>query len=263
MVDTYLLNWTLNHLLAMLVIMLRVIPVVFFMPVIGSKAVPTQVKILFTLITSFALAPMVAVDNTVLPINTFGYLSLVVSEISFGAILAVFARLFFASVEIAGQMVGIQMGMGMAGAMDPEFGVQVSLIGQFWNIIAILIFLSINGHHIFFQTLADSFAWVRPGTIHLSQATFEGMMRGVTYMFVLAIKIMAPAGAAVFFSHVAMGIISKTVPQIPILIVGMPMNIAVGLIFVGLSLTYFLPLMTKNFELLGHLLPKLAVGMGG
>ncbi|MFA6284753.1 MAG: flagellar biosynthetic protein FliR, partial [Desulfurivibrionaceae bacterium] len=70
-------------------------------------------------------------------------------------------------------------------------------------------------------------------------------------------------GAALFFTHVAMGIIAKTVPQIPIMIVGLPLTIAVGLIFAGLSLTYLLPLMVTNFEMLARLLPRLAMGMGG
>ena len=88
-------------------------------------------------------------------------------------------------------------------------------------------------------------------------------MQGTLHMFVLAVKIMAPASAAIFFTHVAMGIIAKTVPQIPILIVGLPLNIAVGLIFVGLSLAYFMPLLIANFDMLGRLLPRLSMGMGG
>ena len=81
-------------------------------------------------------------------------------------------------------------------------------------------------------------------------------------MFVLAIQIMAPAAAALFFSHVAMGIIAKTVPQIPIMIVAMPMNIALGLLFITLSLAFLLPLLIKNFDMLGQSLRQLAVGMG-
>ena len=72
-------------------------------------------------------------------------------------------------------MVGVQMGMGMAGVMDPQFGNQISLVGQFWNLIAILIFLSINGHHLYITTLQDSFTWVAPGTLNITQASFEGM----------------------------------------------------------------------------------------
>ena len=82
-------------------------------------------------------------------------------------------------------------------------------------------------------------------------------------MFVLTVQIMAPVAVALFLSHVSMGIIAKTVPQVPILIVAMPMNIAIGLTFVLLSLSYLLPLLIKNFDQMGSSLTKLAIGMGG
>ncbi|MBI5557727.1 MAG: flagellar biosynthetic protein FliR [Deltaproteobacteria bacterium] len=263
MVDASLLNWTMNQFLALVIIMIRVGPLLFLMPITGSRNVPSQVKILLTAATSLILVSIVPVRAEQLPATMLGFCVFVASEVSFAVILAVFARLIFDAVQLAGQMVDIQMGMGMAGVMDPQFGIQVSLTGQFWNLIAILIFLAINGHHLYISTLAESFTWVKPGTLHISGATFEGMMQGMTRMFFMAVKIMAPASAAVFFSHVAMGIIAKTVPQVPILIVGMPLNIGVGFIFIGLSLIYFLPLMVSQFEMLGRILPKLAQGLGG
>jgi len=263
MVNATLLNWTLNQFLVLVMIMIRVGPLLFLMPITGSRSVPSQVKILLTVATALVLLPVVPVQAEQMPATFSGVLLFVVSEAAFAAILAVFARLVFDAVQIAGQMVGIQMGMGMAGVMDPQFGTQVSLIGQFWNLIAILLFLGVDGHHLYIRTLQESFIWVAPGTLHIGQATFEGMMQGTSLMFIMSVKIMAPASAAVFFSHVAMGIIAKTVPQIPILIVGMPVNIAVGFIFVGLSLSYFLPLMIGQFEMLGRLLPRLAQGLGG
>ncbi len=262
MVDADLLNWTINQFLCLVIILVRVAPLLFFMPVIGTPAVPAQVKILFSLMVSLVLVPVVPVGAADLPSTVPGLMIFVITEICLGAFLAVFARLVFAAVQVAGQMVGIQMGMGMAGVMDPQFGAQVSLIGQLWNVVAILIFLAMDGHHIFVRTMIESFNFVRPGTMHITQATYSGMMQGAAQMFVMAVKIMAPASAAVFFTHVAMGIIAKTVPQIPILIVGMPINIAVGFIFVGLSLGYFMPLMINYFDRLGRDLPRLAAGMG-
>jgi len=155
------------------------------------------------------------------------------------------------------------MGMGMAGTMDPENGTQVSLVGTLWNIVAILIFLAINGHHLFFRTLVESFVWVTPGSISLGAATLKGVLQGIVQMFVLGIQIMAPAAVALFLSHVAMGIVAKTVPQVPIMLVAMPLNIGIGFLFVGLSLSYLLPLLVKNFDLMGQNLTKLAIGMGG
>lgn len=263
MVETALLNWTLNQLLSLVIILTRVGPLLFFMPVIGSRGVPEQAKLLLALMTSLVLLPVVRVDPTILSGPPVGFVVLVGCEVALGATLALFTRFVFAATETAGQMVGIQMGMGVAGVMDPQFGTQTSPIGMLWNLAAILIFLAINGHHIFFSTLVESFNWVRPGTIHITRATFEGIMQGTAHMFVLSVKIMAPAGAALFFAHLSMGIIAKTVPQIPILVVGLPMNLAIGFVFAGLSLNFFLPLMITNFEMLGRLLPKLAMGMGG
>lgn len=263
MPETALLNWTLTQILSMAIILTRVAPLLFFMPVIGSPNIPFQVKILLALIITLILLPVVQVNPNLLNGPPLGFILLVLAEILLGATLALFARFVFAATEIAGQMVGIQMGMGMAGVMDPQFGSQISLVGFLWNIAAILIFLGINGHHMFFSTLVESFAWLKPGAATLTRPTFEGIMQGASHMFVLAVKIMAPAGAVLFFTHVAMGIVAKTVPQIPIMIVGLPLTIAVGLIFAGLSLTYLMPLMITNFAMLARLLPKLAMGMGG
>ena len=262
MIDSGLLNWTLSHILIMMIIFIRVGPVIFFMPITGTQGVPPQVKVLMSLMTALVLIPAVPVTADMLPQAPAGFLLFVGKELFLGAILALFVRFVFAAVEIAGQMVSIQMGMGMAGTIDPQFGNQISLVGFFWNLVTILLFLSVDGHHIFFRTLADSFNWIKPGALQITRATFEGIIRGGSHMFVLAVKIMAPAAAALFFSHVAMGIIAKTVPQIPILIVGLPINIAIGLIFCGLSLMYLMPLMISNFDMIGRLLGKLVVGMG-
>ena len=262
MPEAALLNWTLSQFLSLVIIMTRVGPLIFFLPVFGSRSVPDQVKILFTLMVSLTLVPVVRVTPADLPTSAVGFAVFAASEVVFAAVLAIFARFIFAAVDTAGQMVGIQMGLGVAGTMDPEFGGQVSLVGQFWGITTILIFLSIDGHHLFFRALIESFTWVRPGHMHITQATFDGMMQGAAHMFVLSVKIMAPACAALFFAHVAMGVIAKTVPQIPILIVGLPLNIAIGLIFMGLSISFFVPLLITNFNNLGRLLARLAIGMG-
>lgn len=263
MTDTALLNWTLNNVLSVLIIMTRVAPLVFLMPILGSPGVPSQVKALFSLVLALILVPVVQVSPENFPTSAFDYGLFVGTEVAFGAILAFLVRLVFSATDIAGQMVSISMGMGMAGAMDPQFGTQVSLVGNLWNIVAILIFLAINGHHLFFKALIESFNWVQPGTINITEATFKGIINGVQHMFVLSIQIMAPAAAALFMSHVAMGVIAKTVPQMPVMIVAMPMNIAIGFTFIVLSLSYFMPLMIKNFDKMGFSLFELAKGMGG
>lgn len=263
MTDTALLNWTLSQVFSLLVIMTRVGPLIFLMPIIGSPSVPHQIKALFTLTTALVLLPVVKISPDQLPQSALGLAIFVATEITLGAILSLLARLLLAALDIAGQVVSISMGMGMAGAIDPQFGTQTSLVGSLWDIIAILIFLAINGHHFLIKTMVESFAWLQPGTINLTTATLHGMMQAASHMFVLSIQIMAPAGVALFLANVAMGIIAKTVPQVPIMIVAMPLSIAIGFIFIALSMAYLLPLLTSNFHQLDISLTKLAIGMGG
>lgn len=262
MVDTLLLNWTLHQFLELTVILTRVGPLIFLMPVTGSRGVPVQIKILFSLMTALVLLPVVHISKEDLPATAVGYGILVVCEVGIAVILSLFVRFFFAATQLAGEHISISMGIGMAAAIDPQFGTQIALVGTFMNLVAILIFLAMNGHHVFISSMVESFNWIHPGTLHLTQATFNGLMSGAARMFSLGVQIMAPAGAALFFSNVATGILAKTVPQIPIMIVGMPLNIAIGFIFVGISMGYFLPVMVSNFETMGSMLMKLAAGLG-
>ncbi|MDZ7642545.1 MAG: flagellar biosynthetic protein FliR [Desulfurivibrio sp.] len=263
MVDAALLNWTTEQIMRVLMIMVRVGPLLFLMPVIGGPTIPSQVKILLVVMTSLVLAPMVPVSGADLPTTPLGFALFAALEIIFAVILALFVRFVFSAVDLAGQVVGVQMGMGMAGVIDPVFGNQVSPVGMLWNIATILLFLAIDGHHLFFSAMVQGYQWVGPGQLAaVDQLSYQGIMDGASQMFVLAIMIMAPTSVALFFSHVAMGVIAKTVPQIPILIVGMPLNIAIGIIFAGLSMGYLAPLLVARFEMLHRLLPGIGAGLG-
>ncbi len=263
MQELALINFTLDRMLRLMMVFIRVAPLIFFMPVTGSRGVPIQARVLCAFAVAMVLAPVVPLSTDALPQNGAGIVLFVGKEIILGAILALFARLIFGAVETAGQMAGIQMGLGIAGTMDPQSGTQISLVGYFWNICAVLIFLAIDGHHLFFRTMMESFRFLPPGELHISQATFEGMVRGGSWMFVMTVKIMAPVTASLFLSHVAMGIIAKTVPQIPILIVALPLNIGLGLTFTGLCLVFLTPLLINGFATMGRLLTQLAIGLGG
>jgi len=263
MPENTLINMTLDQLIRLMVVFIRVGPLIFLMPVTGSKGVPIQARALCSFAVALVLAPVIDLPEGTLPATATGFFLFVGKEIILGATLSLFAQLIFAAVEIAGQMCGIQMGLGVAGTMDPQSGTQTSLIGYFWNICAVLIFLAINGHHIFFRAMLESFRHIPPGGVHFSAATFEAMVKGGSWMFLMAVKIMTPITAALFFSQVAMGIIAKTVPQIPILIVALPLNIGLGLVLTGMGMVFLAPLLISGFNTMGRMLGALTSGLGG
>jgi flagellar biosynthetic protein FliR len=168
-----------------------------------------------------------------------------------GLIVGLTAKMFFAAVQLAGQLIGFQMGFSIAGAFDPESGTQGSVLAEMGYWIAIVLFLLLNGHHIFLRSLTDSFTAVEVGSLRLGEGLFRTMLEASKQMFVMSLKVGAPAVVALLFTSASFGIVAKVVPQMNILIVAFPLKVVVGLFFFGFSVEMLLFLVRQyvaNFE---------------
>jgi flagellar biosynthetic protein FliR len=163
-------------------------------------------------------------------------------------------NLIFVGLQIAGQLSGYQMGMALAEVIDPADGEQIPLLAQFFQIFAFLIFLTVNAHHWFLRALADSFHLVPPLGFKLSGSLIEQLMRVAGNMFVIAIKVGAPVIAALLLTTIALGLIARTVPQMNVFFVAMPLKIMIGLMFVGFSLPYLSSFLNAVFRKLGDMI---------
>ena len=217
-------------------ILIRVSVVFYLFPFFGGNMLPSLAKVGLAMILSFIFFPVVEIDPALFPRNLIDFLILVVSELMIGLTLGLSVRLFFAGVQLAGKMVGFQMGFAMINVIDPQTGSQVSIIDQIGYWVVLLIFLSLNGHHILISALGESFQLVTIGTISLKSGFFARMVSTAADVFVIAVKIGSPAIAALLFTSAAFGISAKFAPQMNILIAAFPVKIIVGLIFFGLSL---------------------------
>ena len=148
---------------------------------------------------------------------------------------------------MAGDIVGFQMGLSIANIIDPTSSEQVSIITELQYLVAILVFLAVNAHHIFFSAIIQSYSVLSPLTFHFSGALMQAILSFSKEMFVIAIKLSAPIMAVMLFVNVGLGIVARTVPQINIFIVGMPLQIAIGLIFLGLTAPVFIKLTSGYF----------------
>jgi Flagellar biosynthesis pathway, component FliR len=161
------------------------------------------------------------------------------SEITIGLAVAYSARLLFTAVQIAGTIVDFQMGFGVVNVFDPQTETQVSVTAQFQNIITILMFLALDAHHIIIGAIVESFFLINPSQINFSTFTPEIILLLFKATFVTAVKIAAPIMAILFFISVGLGLVARTVPQMNVFIVGFPLQIGVGLLMVGLSMSFF------------------------
>jgi len=144
----------------------------------------------------------------------------------------------------------LQMGFGIVNVIDPQSNDQVSIIGQFLNILAVLLILSLDGHHIIINGLMASFEAVPLGGVVFKVPVAEKLIELANEVFTVAIKISAPIMIALFLVSVAMGVLARTVPQMNVFIVGFPIQLAVGLFVMISSLPLFRIVLEKSLHIL-------------
>jgi len=149
---------------------------------------------------------------------------------------------------LAGQIVDIQMGLGMVNIIDPITSTQISVMGQYYYLIATLVFLSVDGHHLLLRALADSFTLVPLGQAHFTAALGTKMMAMFSQIFFIAFRVGAPVIGALFITNMALGVVARTVPQMNVFIVGMPLNLAVGFMITALSMSFFVFVLQGLFK---------------
>jgi flagellar biosynthetic protein FliR len=176
----------------------------------------------------------------------------VIGEIILGVTIGLSVRLLFAGIQLAGQLAGFQMGLAIVNVMDPQTSAQVPILAQFNNLIAMMVFLAINAHHWFLRSLMESFRLVPPFNFTLNYSLVEHLMMLGGNMFIIALKIGAPIIATMLITSVALGLIARTVPQMHIFIVAMPLKILIGLLMLSLTAPYLSSFLHEVFRGLGR-----------
>lgn len=237
----------LDQIQLFLLVFVRVAAILMTLPVFSGNAVPPPFKIGLALAVSLVLFPLLPPLPAPAVVGPVALALGVAREIALGAGIGLVIKVFFAGVQLAGQTIGYQMGMAIANVMDPATAAQVPILAQFNNLIAVLIFLVINAHHWFIRALAESFHRIPLTGFGFGPAFFEQLIRISAEMFLVAVKIGAPVIVALLLTSVALGLVARTVPQMNIFIVAMPLKIVIGLIFLGICLPHMATFLRQLF----------------
>ena len=243
-----------HALQAFFLIFLRIGAILMNLPIFKSKSIPILFKFGLAFAASIVLYPLLDLTLFGAPIDLGHFAIGAVGEILLGVSIGMAVNLFFVGLQMAGQIAGYQMGMALARVMDPSAGQQVPLLAQFYELFAFLVFLILNAHHWFFKALVDSFVLVPPMGFRLNGSLIEQLMGMGGNIFVIAIKVGAPIIAALLLTSIAFGLIARTVPQMNVLFVAMPLKIMIGLLFIGFSLPYLTGYLSTVFSNLGDTL---------
>jgi flagellar biosynthetic protein FliR len=239
---------------AFFLVLIRVSAILVMFPFFNSRVIPTLIKAGLALMITIVLFPVINTKIVEFPGTLLGMVQLILAEVIIGMTLGILVQIFFEGVRMMGQMVGFQTGFAITNVLDPQSGIQVSIFANMAYLVAIVLFLLLNGHHILLNAVRDSFDIINVGSLSLNVGMLKKMIKISGDMFVIAVKIGAPPIAALLFTNVAFGLITKLMPQMNIMIVAFPVQICIGLFFFGISLNVLLGFMKSYVEGLGPLL---------
>lgn len=240
-----LLDAALGQLQVFLLEFIRISSIFLTAPLLGSRNTPGLVKISFAFLFAMLLYPVLD-RNIVIPQDTLTYFNMIFNQVLVGVSIGFSAYMLFAAIQLSGQIIDLQMGFGIVNVIDPMSNTQVSIIGQFQFILGMLIFMAINGHHYLFQAVTDSFRFAPINSVGITEATMSKFADLFYNLFIIAFKIAGPATIALILTNVTLGMIARTIPQMNVFIVGLPLNILVGLSAVLISL----PILVNLFNTL-------------
>lgn len=245
-----------------LLILVRVLAFFVTMPLFSYRTVPLQFKIGFSFF--LALIMFYTVDTTAIIINEM-YLFLVVKEALVGILIGLIAFIIVSAIQVAGGFIDFQMGFAIANVMDPQTGAQSPLTGQYLNIIALLFLLSVDGHHMIIDGIFNSYQYI-PLETYIpfgNQSIVDFVITTFNTMFLIAFQLSIPIVGCLFLVDVALGIIARTVPQMNVFVVGLPLKILVSFIALLVFLALYVTLARNLFEAMFNTMRGLMQLFGG
>lgn len=207
-----------NLITPALTIGLRISGLMMFAPVFGSAAVPVRIKAVLVITLTAMLYPALAVH--VRAATTADWPLLVIHELLIGMAVGLAANLVFDAVQMAGQVLSIQMGYSLVNILDPQTQVESTVMALFHQTIAMLIFLGLNVHLALLRVVAESFEYLPAGTASVSPAFAAATLRIGASVFSLGLQIAAPVVGATLVADVVIGLLGKASPQMPLMLLG-------------------------------------------
>lgn len=212
---------------------MRVSGLVLIAPVYASKGLPVSFKTAMLILLTALLLP-VAASHAAPGVEVTP--TAVATEILIGFAMGLGTAVFVAAAEIAGDLLAIQVGLSGANVVDPTMQQSVAVLGQFMSLFVIALLLSLDGHLILLEAIAESLSWIPVGgEIAIEEGLSQLILLG-SRMFLLGLRFAAPVTAAVLIGNIALGILARAVPKLNVLMVVFPVQIGLGLLTLSLAL---------------------------
>jgi len=236
-----------NQFQLFLLVVVRTSGIFVFSPFFSSQNVPNVAKIGLTLSISIIISMTLTspVDYSILPLTI-----VIFKELLVGIIIGFISYAFFSAFYVMGQIIDMKIGFGMANVIDPQNRIQIPLMGNFYYIFSFIILLGINGHHRIILALKESYNYIPINGFKYTEGSMAIIIDTLAKAFELGLKLSMPIVVIIFLTDIILGILSKTIPQLNVFVVGMPFKILIGLLLILVGMPIFFNSMDSIFDLI-------------
>jgi flagellar biosynthesis protein FliR/FlhB len=235
------------YYIGFIMVLLRISSFVMVIPIFFPTGTPPTVKVGFCVVFTFLILPGVDYHTVSLITNNSNLIMFSINEVITGLTLGYITKFCFFSAQMAGQLMDFQVGFSMMSLFDPVSNDNVTLLGTLLYWISMVMFFVVDGHHMLIRAIVDSFNVINVGKFILSQGSVMMIISVFVEFFTLGLKIAIPIILIVVITDLCLGLISRTVPQLNVMILGMPIKILVGLSCFALVLPAIITLIVNSF----------------
>ncbi|OPY67151.1 MAG: Flagellar biosynthetic protein FliR [Syntrophorhabdaceae bacterium PtaU1.Bin034] len=229
-----------------ILVFFRVLSMISLLPLFQSRSISGGYKAALSLSIAFLLFGSVSVPD--LHGDPYLLLLMILKEVLIGFSIGFFVRVLLSMASAAGELVSMQSGLSFARSMDPTMMTQTTVLEQFQGLLAIMIFLGIDGHLTLLKSLSVSLKEVPPGSVSIKPALFKYMIDVVGKLFGASLKICAPVVVTLFLVDIVLGILARMIPQVNVFIEGASIKILVALAMLAFSLNLIVPIVAGLFK---------------
>lgn len=225
----------------------RVLGLFFVAPIFSNMVIPQPIKLAAGLVVTLAIIPVLPPMPEV-AVGSWAGLSLIARQVLIGVLLGFSLRIAFFAVDMAGQLIGLQMGLSFAIFYDPLNAAQTPVLSELFGLLALLSFLALDGHLLSLALLAQSFTLLPVAASPLGENAFSAFVAWGATIFSAGLLLALPLIAALLIANIAMGVLSRVAPQLNLFAVGFPVTIVTGFLVTMVSLPYFSAALQRLFE---------------
>jgi flagellar biosynthetic protein FliR len=240
----------------------RLLALISTAPLFSESTIPTRVKVglaaLLTIAISSSMPPMPAIAP-----GSYDGLWLLAQQILIGITLGLSMRMVFAAAQTAGEFVGLQMGLSFASLFDPATGANTAVLSRLFNIVAMLVFLALDGHLLLLAALIRTFETLPVAVMQLNPNGLGVYTKWGETIFVSGLLLALPLIASLLTVNLAMGILNRASPQLSVFSVGFPISLSVGLAIIAVALPNTRPFLENLFQLGFETMSKVVDGLAG